>query len=87
MKSEVIADPRTAPLWVAKLHSYPHGLLKSCETTIALSKLRVGEWLDKYMFANETDKLGTSIANWLGDATIHKTHGRPIGLEIARSKG
>jgi len=27
------------------------------------------------------------IANWLGDFSEHKTHGRPIGYDVAKSKG
>lgn len=60
-----------------------------CHQTISVSKERVGAWLSQYMFRNETDALtkGATIANWLGDASHHKTHGRPISILEAQSRG
>jgi len=88
-KKEVAADPRTAPLWVMKIQGYPHGFLNMCQRTIDLSKDKVAEWLNAYMFQNlpEAGRPGRSIADWLGNAKEHRTHGRPIGIEIARAKG
>jgi ATP-dependent protease ClpP protease subunit len=86
-KEEVLKDPRTAPLWITKLQSYPQGFLRICHDTIQLSKDKVTEWLDAYMFRNEPEKRGRAIADWLGDARIHKTHGRPIMSKTAKEKG
>jgi len=88
-KNEVAADPRTAPLWLTKIQAYPPGFLQQCSTTISLSRDKAGEWLDAYMFRDSTatPKPGVEIANWLGEANAHKTHGRPISIETARSKG
>ncbi len=30
---------------------------------------------------------GRYIADWLGENSEHKTHGRPIGINIAKEKG
>lgn len=30
---------------------------------------------------------GYYVATWLGDARIHKTHGRPIGIDLAKAMG
>jgi hypothetical protein len=38
------------------------------------------------MFASSS-KEGRRIADWLGDAKAHKTHGRPISVATARSQG
>lgn len=88
-RSEIIANPAVAPLWVSKMRDYPPGLLNMCQSTIALSIEKVAEWLAKYMFAGETnaDEKALAIAHWLGDANVHKTHGRPISIDKAKSKG
>jgi len=85
-KREVLQDPNVAPLWVTRIQAYPQGVLSMCQDAIALSKERVGEWLDTYMFKNE-EKRGVGIAEWLGNAKLHKSHGRPIGIEQARIVG
>jgi hypothetical protein len=88
-KAEVAAHPETAVLWVNKIQSYPHGFLTICKTTIDLSREKVAEWLDKYMFADvgESKKPGKKIAEWLANAGVHKTHGRPISIAQAREQG
>ncbi len=52
-----------------------------------MSKSRVAEWLDRYMFKNDVNKKGGAIAEWLGNFDEHMTHGRPINYQIAREKG
>lgn len=88
-KEEVVKDPRTAPLWINKIRNYPPGFLQMCENTIKLSIERVAEWLDTYMFADlkHDEKRGNTIAQWLGDASIHKTHGRPFGIAKTKEIG
>jgi hypothetical protein len=88
-KAEVAANPSTAPLWITKIQAYPHGFLNMCNTTLELSKDKVAEWLDSYMFRNvpSGERKGRSIADWLGKAKEHKTHGRPINIEMAREHG
>jgi len=86
-KKEIADDPKTIPIWIKKIQSYPHGFLSLCDTTLKLAEEKVATWLDTYMYAADEDKQGRQVAEWLGDATIHKTHGRPITAELARSKG
>lgn len=88
-KAEVVSDPRTAPLWITKIQAYPPGFLKQCETTLDLARDKAAEWLDTYMFASHarSPKPGKEIADWLGNANEHKTHGRPISIAVARAKG
>jgi len=88
-KAEVIADPNVAPIWVKKLQNLPHGILDICRNTIALSIEKVESWLCSYMFKNDPDAAvkAKEVALWLGTADNHKTHGRPIPLNIAKSKG
>ena len=88
-KEEIARDPKTAPLWVNKIQTYPHGFLTICSNTIDLAKDKVAEWLDAYMFKEipQEKKKGREIADWLGTNSNHKTHGRPIGVSIASDIG
>ena len=85
-KIEIAADKNSANVWIPKLMEIPNGFLDLCQKTIDLSKSKVAEWLDTYMFKDE-DKKGASIAGWLGDFNEHKTHGRPINYQLAQEKG
>ncbi len=86
-KSEVASNPLLANLWAPKLLSIPPGYLNLCKQTIELSKIKVEAWLKEYMFKNKNYEGAHSIAQWLGDFEEHKTHGRPIGYDLAASKG
>lgn len=88
-KQEVSQNPSLATLWVTRINSYPHGFFKKCEDTIALSKEMVRKWLNAYMFKGDKpeDKKGAKISEWLGSSSKHKTHGRPITIELAKRKG
>lgn len=86
-KASIVADPRTAPLWITRINNLPPGILNICNNTISNAKTKVAEWLDRFMFKSTNEKRGTEIAEWLGSATEHKTHGRPIGISLAREKG
>ena len=85
--NDVIRNPSLAALWAPKLLSIPQGMLYFCEKTEDLSRERVGEWLDAYMFKNDETKRGREIAEWLAKFDEHKTHGRPINYDLALSKG
>ena len=85
-RTEISNDPSSATVWIPKLLEIPMGFLDLCEKTIDLSKKKVAEWLNTYMFLND-EKKGESIAEWLGDFNKHETHGRPINYKLAREKG
>lgn len=86
-KVDVGNNPNLGNLWAPKLMSLPLGFLNLCVHTIALSKQKVEQWLGQYMFQGKDPEKTKTIANWLGDFTEHRTHGRPIGYDIAVSKG
>lgn len=86
-KSSIIDDPRSAPLWINRINSLPPGILNICTNTISNAKSKVAQWLNQYMFKDVEEKKGEEIAEWLGKASEHKTHGRPIGISLAKSKG
>lgn len=85
-KDEIANNPEAAKVWIPKLLEIPNGFLDLCTKTIEISKAKVAEWLDAYMFKDKTKK-GQEIAEWLGDFNEHKTHGRPINYKLARDKG
>ncbi|MCS6950157.1 MAG: serine protease [bacterium] len=82
-------DQATIMLWLSKVQQYPPGILRQCEVALQYSKQKVAEWLSQYMFHGEPNSRDKSsqIATWLGDANVHKTHGRPISAEEAQRKG
>lgn len=88
-KTEILANPGVAPLWIPKLSNWPAGILDICNNTIQLSKDKVKNWLVSYMFAGEQngDAKAETIANWLGTFGLHLTHGRPISISDAQSQG
>ncbi len=85
-KVEIAQDPSAAQVWIPKLLEIPNGFLDLCNKTIELSKSKVAEWLDMYMFKGESGK-GEPIAKWLGNFDEHKTHGRPINFQLAKEIG
>jgi len=88
-KREIRADHATIPLWASKIQAYPPGFLQLCQMTLVLAKEKVAEWLSRYMFAGDerAEERARTIAEWLGNAKEHKTHGRPIGIAQLRDKG
>lgn len=88
-KSEILADPKVAPIWIPKLTSWPAGILDICEKTIKLAKEKVALWLESYMFKGDCDahQKAISIAEWLGNYENHLTHGRPIPISTAIDMG
>ena len=86
-RSEVIKDPKTAPIWVSRIANWPPGFLDSCQKALDLSQEKVFEWLSNYMFKGENNDKPREIAKWLADARQHKTHARPLGIDLLQEKG
>ena len=85
-KDEISKDQKAASVWVPRLLEIPNGFLDLCNKTIELSKEKVADWLDEYMF-KDGEKRGAEIAGWLGKFDEHKTHSRPINFSLAKEKG
>ena len=88
-KKEVIVNPATAVLWLGKLKDYPPGIIQVASDTVNLAKEKVAYWLRTYMFSKDSDAADKAkqIAEWLGDAHLHKTHGHPISFDEASQHG
>lgn len=86
-KTDVTANPMLANLWAPKFAALPPGFLNLCEQATRLSSEKVESWLSQYMFKGNDGQKAKEIAEWLANFGDHKTHGRPIGIELARAKG
>ncbi len=88
-KDEVSENPNLAPLWVTRMTQYPPGFFNICQMAINRSKELVGDWLKTYMLKDKPNKdsISTEIAEWLGDTNLHKSHGRPIGINELKQHG
>jgi hypothetical protein len=88
-KEEITKNPKVAVIWVNKLKNLPHGILDICKNTTALSIEKVSLWLEKFMFRDDPNakEKSNKIAIWLGTASNHKTHGRPINYHTAIQQG
>jgi len=86
-KSDVATNPMLANLWAPRLGALPPGYLNLCEQTIKLAEEKVKQWLAQYMFGGKNPAQAEAIAKWLASFDEHQTHGRPIGIELAKQKG
>jgi hypothetical protein len=83
---QIKADSRLVFL-LNRFQDIPIGFIDFCEQTIKLAKEKVALWLKKYMFNGQENSMAIDIAEWLGNFEEHKTHGRPIGFDLANVKG
>lgn len=82
-------------LWGLRIQSWPPGLLERCFQAMTLSRELVLTWLSTYMFSEMRQKdpvaansKAAEIADWLANSSSeHRTHGRPLGIEVLRAKG
>jgi hypothetical protein len=60
-----------------------------CENAVSQSKELVQNWLQKFMFAGESDgpKKAERIAKMLVDSGEHKSHGRPLARDFLKACG
>ena len=86
-KADVAGNPALANIWGPRFAALPPGFLNLCEQVTKLSAEKVEAWLAQYMFHGKDPQKAQEIAKWLANFAEHKTHGRPIGIELARSKG
>jgi hypothetical protein len=86
---QVSADVTLAHVWAPILQSLGPALLQEAKNNLAYSETMVAKWLAQYMFRNDPDgpAKGARVANHFNDATTHKSHGRRIGRDEAKSHG
>jgi hypothetical protein len=86
-RTDITNAPQLGQLWAPRLANLPPGFLNLCEQTIRLAKEKVELWLGRYMFGGKDQEKANSIAEWLGNFEERRTHGRPIGFDVAQEKG
>ncbi|MGD0019953.1 MAG: S49 family peptidase [Candidatus Limnocylindrales bacterium] len=96
-RREIIGDPVTgqkgnldaAHLWAPVLQSVGPSLLLEAQNALAYGESMVARWLTTCMFAADPPGAGAGkkAAKHFNDATTHKSHGRRIDRDEARSEG
>lgn len=88
-KSEILGNLNAAHVWAPILQSLGPALLNEAENALAYGETMVSKWLSERMFKSESDAqmLAASTAFHFNDASSHKSHGRRIDRDEARSKG
>ena len=81
-QDEINADPRKLPSWVPILGLYGPALFAQCDNQLALTKNLVSEWLERYMFAGDTEakQKAEKIATHLADHNHFRSHARMVGM-------
>lgn len=86
-QSEVSKDVKNAHVWAPVTQSLGPSLLQEAQNALDYSESMVANWLNQYMFRNEQDpaQLSKDVAHYFNDASKHKSHGRRIDRDEARS--
>jgi hypothetical protein len=88
-KTEILANRDAAHVWAPVLQALGPALLVEAQNALDYGERMVGQWLAARMFAgqeNATHK-GIGVARYFNDAGTHKSHGRRIDRDEARSQG
>jgi ClpP class serine protease len=88
-EKEIKGDLMRAHVWAPVLQSMGPALLQEAQNALEYSEAMVARWLAARMFAGDpqaTDK-GRAAAHHFNDASTHKSHGRRIDANEARSHG
>lgn len=88
-KREIVADQNASLVWAPVLREIGPALLQEVLNALHYSERMVGQWLERYMFAGQTDAeaKGKRIAAYFNDAAHHKSHGHRIDRDEAREQG
>lgn len=89
-KKEITENPRAAFAWEPILRIYSPALYERCKIATDLSKKLVKEWMQKWMFANETPpektRCASAVADYLADHDNFLSHGKRVSIEDLRAK-
>lgn len=85
---EIASDPRKLSVWIPILQQMGPSLLVQCDNAIALSKTLVKQWLTRFMFEGDTEaeEKASAVADYLGQHSNFKSHGRCIRLADLTAK-
>lgn len=82
-QDEINADASKLPSWVPILGMYGPSLLAQCDNHLALSERLVAEWLERYMFAGDSDAHDKAqvVAAYLANHNNFLSHARRVGID------
>lgn len=82
----IIQDERALPVFLPWLNQFGP-FVQVCQNAIDLSVELATKWAEEYMLAGQKNARGRAkkIAAYLSDHRLHKSHGRPIGINDAIS--
>lgn len=91
-RSDVLANRDLAHVWAPILQTLGPALLQEARNALDYAETILAGWLENRMFAGETSsrtrrKKAQRTARYFNDASTHKSHGRRIDREEARSQG
>jgi hypothetical protein len=88
-KKELSKDLKLAHLWAPILQSLGPALIQEAQNALDYSEEIVKGWLEKRMFRGnpEAKHAASQAASYFNKASVHKSHGRRIDREEARSQG
>jgi len=86
---EISQDPKRLSVWLPILQQMGPSMLIQCDNAIELSRTLVGKWLVRFMFKGDADAEGKAeaVANFLGQHSTFKSHGRSIRLKQLQELG
>lgn len=89
-KKDILANVQTAHVWAPILGSVGPALLQEAQNALDYSERMVAQWLAGRMFVNlpkqEATTKAEATAKFFNHASFHKSHGRRIGRDEARSQ-
>ncbi|MEW6347641.1 MAG: serine protease [Thermodesulfobacteriota bacterium] len=87
-REDDLLDLRMAHIWAPILQSLGPGLLQEAQNELDYRRQMVARWLERRMFRSLPNGKETAeaVAEYFSDASTHKSHGRRIGREEARSQ-
>lgn len=89
-KGEILEDLKLAHVWAPILPSFGPAILQEAQNALDYGERMVKEWLTKRMFKKhdnaDAEKKASKVAKYF-NASEHKSHGRRIDREEARTQG
>jgi hypothetical protein len=88
-RNDILGNVTTAHVWAPILQSLGPALLQEAQNALDYGERMVAEWLGRYMFRGRRQKSDKAkmAARYFNDARTHKSHGRRIDRDEARSHG
>lgn len=86
---EIVADPRTIPVWQPIIAKYNPAFLGECQKAIDWSTSLVDGWLKRNMLANEPDRdvIAQNVMHELADHAVSLAHNRHLSAQKCKEIG